>query len=332
MLGASAAANGQSLCFNPILVLGILALGSTTAAARQRATMLLILLSALASAGAFAQELPSATAEPTPLFEASESPFAAWPALQSTPAAQTPPAEQTSPEQSKPPEPENPDQANPPAQTNPAKVGPAENAAVKSVELFNLLDKKSIVFPDIASTTVALSPGQKFELFIDNSISIHSILWAALGSLIGQAADSPTGFGVGASGYPKRFSTSLARQSSGEFFGTFVLASALHEDPRFFPQFNPAFKQSIKYSVHRLFFTRSDSGNQVVNVSGLVGPLLGESLANVYWPDRNRTVGDTLFRYGLDLSARVAGNMFRNYWPVLFAKIRHAPPESGGVH
>ena len=31
---------------------------------------------------------------------------------------------------------------------------------------------------------------------------------------------------------------------------------------------------------------------------------MAEGLANVYWPDQNRTVGDTLFRYGLDLATK----------------------------
>jgi hypothetical protein len=216
-----------------------------------------------------------------------------------------------------------PDQAQQPAnqQAPPATVRTqAEAAAVKSVEFFDLLQKKSLVFPDIALNTTVLPPEKKFELFIDNSVSIHTIIWASLGSLVGQAADSPTGFGVGASGYPKRFATSLARTASGEFFGTFVLASALHEDPRFFPEHAPTFKGSIKYSLKRLFVTRNDAGASVVNVSGLLGPAMGEALANVYWPDRNRTVGDTLLRYGIDLAARSAGNMFRNYWPVFAAK------------
>ncbi len=208
-------------------------------------------------------------------------------------------------------------------------VTQAENAAMKPVELFNLLERKSIVFPDIASSTQALSPGQKFQLFVDNSISVHTIVWSTLGSLIGQADDSPTGYGVGGLGYPKRLGSSLARETSSEFFGTFVIASALHEDPRFFPEYNPTLKHSMKYSLRRLFVTRNDAGQSVTNMPGLLGPLLGEGLANAYWPDRNRTVGDTLFRYGLDLASRAAGNMFREYWPVLSAKMRHEPPERG---
>ena len=196
--------------------------------------------------------------------------------------------------------------------------------------LYNLLEEKSIVFPDIAASTERLSTGQKFKLFVDNSVSVHTETWALLGSAVGQADDSPTGFGESWDGYGKRFGSSMARQASSNFFGTFVLASALHQDPRFYPETNPAFFHAVKYSVQRVFVTRNDDGRDVPNWSGLAGPLMAEGLANVYWPDRNRTVGDTLLRYGLDLASRASGNMLRDYWPVLLGKISHAPRPAAG--
>lgn len=217
-----------------------------------------------------------------------------------------------------------------PAQTGASSGGQSTRVVSKvpgvasSVALYNLLEKKSIVFPDIAANTQPLSPGQKFQLFVDNSISVHTITWAALGSSIGQAHNSPTGFGQGWDAYAKRFGSSMARQSSNQFFGTFLLASALHEDPRFYPEARPGFGHAIKYSVQRVFVTRSDDGREVPNVSGLGGMLMAEGLANVYWPERNRTVGDTFLRFGLDLATRAGGNMLREYWPVFYGKINHA--------
>ncbi len=196
--------------------------------------------------------------------------------------------------------------------------------------LYNLLENKSIVFPDIAYSTERLSAGQKFELFVDNSISVNAVTWSALGSAVGQADDSPTGFEQGWDGYAKRFGSSMGRQASSEFFGTFLLASALHEDPRFYAEINPTFFHAMKYSLQRIFVMRSDDGRDVVAWSRLAGPAMAEGLANVYWPDRNRTVGDTLFRYGLDLASRAGGNMLREYWPVFLAKISHAPRPTAG--
>lgn len=242
----------------------------------------------------------------------------------SKPPEQRKPAEQTTPQGQ-----QTPEQTNPPEEQTPSVAAQAANAALEPVRLFNLLEKKSIMFPDIASSTTALTPTEKFKLFVDNSVSVHSELAGLSGSAIGQAGDSPTGFEQGWGAYGKRFGTSMARESSGEFFGTFILASALHEDPRFFPRYNLTFKSSIKYSFRCLFITRNDDGREVKNISGLAGPLMGEALANVYWPDRNRTVGDTLFRYGLDLVEHAAGNMFREYWPVISAKVQQKQRQQG---
>jgi hypothetical protein len=212
--------------------------------------------------------------------------------------------------------------ARPPDGQAPSAPTPSANP----VSLYNFLQSKSIVFPDIALSTERLSPGQKFQLFVDNSVSVHTFSYAILGSAIGQADDSPTGFGQGWDGYAKRFGSSMARQASSEFFGTFLIASALHEDPRFYAEVRPKFFHALKYSVEHVFIMRSDDGRDVVAWSRLGGPLLAEGLANAYWPDRNRTVGDTLFRYGIDLGAKVGGNMLREYFPVLYGKIRHAQP------
>ena len=62
----------------------------------------------------------------------------------------------------------------------------------------------------------------------------------------------------------------------------------------------------------------------------LLGSLLSEGLANAYYPDRNRTVGDTLLRYGIDLAERAGGNIFRDYWPVISAKVSRAATSRKG--
>jgi len=220
----------------------------------------------------------------------------------------------------------------PQTQTGTSSSGQAPSAPSKipPVALYDRLQKKSIFFPDIASSTERLSTGQKFELFVDNSISLHTLTWAVVGSAVNQAENSPTGYGQGWDAYAKRFGSSMGRQASSNFFGEFLLASALHQDPRFYPEVKPGFGHAVKYSVQRVFVTRNDDGRDVANWSGLAGPLMAEGLANVYWPDRNRTVGDTFFRYGLDLAQRAGGNMLREYWPVFYGKIHHVSRPTAG--
>jgi hypothetical protein len=95
-----------------------------------------------------------------------------------------------------------------------------------------------------------------------------------------------------------------------------------HHDPRFFPQSHPTFWGSVKYSAQQFVVGRNDSGNQVINSSGLLGPLAAESLANVYLPVSEQNVSKSLERYGTDTAWRFAGNMFKNYWPTIFHKFQ----------
>ena len=192
----------------------------------------------------------------------------------------------------------------------------------RPVAFFTTLARQSVVFPDIATSKNPLSTREKFELFVNNSISVSSLFSSTVGSTITQASNSPEGYGQGGKGYAKRFGSSMARNASSNFFGTFLLASTLHQDPRFYPQKDPTFGRSVKYSVQRLFVTRTDSGASTANWSGLLGPLIAEGLANAYWPERERTPGDTFQRYGIDLATTAGYNMLRNYWPAFFKKMR----------
>lgn len=177
---------------------------------------------------------------------------------------------------------------------------------------------RSIIFPDIATDSGPLSTGRKFELFVNQSISPAYVLAAGVTAGIDHARDVPAAYGQGWDAYGSRFGSTMARASSESFFGSFVFASMFHQDPRFFPQSHPSFWGSVKYSAQRMVITRNDSGNDVFNASGLLGPLAAEGLANVYLPSSEQTGAITAERYGTDLAWKFAGNMFKNYWPKVF--------------
>ena len=204
-----------------------------------------------------------------------------------------------------------------------------QNSNQQSVQVIILLTRKSYCFPDLATNASPLSVGQKFTLFVENSISGHLVAGSAASAGWGQAVNSPAGFGQGASGYGKRFGAAMARGASNDFFGTFVFASILRQDPRFFVRNSPTFFQAVKYSVNRIVITRADSGADVVNTSGLLGPLAGETLANTYLPPGERSVGSTFSRYASDLGWRVVGNVFREYWPTVSKRLVR-PRQSAG--
>ena len=200
-----------------------------------------------------------------------------------------------------------------------------------SVSFFQLLQHKSLVFPDLATDKGPLDSWGKFKLAANNSVALSTIGAALIGSAYGQAINSPAGYGQGGEGYGKRFGADMARAASANMFGDFVIASLTHEDPRFYVKKHLNFKESVKYAAVRMVITRSDSGERAISYSDLLGPLAGEALANTYYPEGDKGVGSTFTRYASDLGWKFAGNLLRQYWPEINRKLRLAPEPAPGT-
>jgi hypothetical protein len=199
-----------------------------------------------------------------------------------------------------------------------AKQDASVNPAGGTNRFIGYVTSRSIVFPDIATNPLPLSPGGKFKIFVNQAISPAYVLGSGVSAAINQANNSPSATGQGWEAYGTRVGYSMARASSTSFFGTFVFASMLRQDPRFFPESHPGFFHAIKYSAIRIVVTRNDKGNDVFNSSGLLGPLAAEALSNSYLPRSEQTGARSMERYGSDLAWRFAANIFKEYWPTLF--------------
>jgi hypothetical protein len=200
-----------------------------------------------------------------------------------------------------------------PSATQQSETGPeATNAVQSGVAMFLTLQKKSAVFPDLATARGPLSNWDKCKLAANNSVALSTIGGALLGSAFGQARTSPGGYGQELGGYGKRLGADMARAASYQVFGTCLLASTTHEDPRFYVKKQLDFRGSLKYAP-------------AVNYSGFLGPLAGEALANTYYPPGSRGVGSTLIRYSADVGWRFGGYLLRQYWPLINRKLQLAP-------
>src|ERR1700716_2715785 len=159
-----------------------------------------------------------------------------------------------------------------------APVAKQESAPQKRQNPFNttieVLGRRSIFFPDIATSRGPLSTKQKFELFADESVAPSRFISSAAGAGIRQARNSLDGYGQGIGGYGKRFGSSMATGASSNFFGTFLLSSLLHRDPRYFVTLHGGTGHRIGYSLSRIVVARTDEGKNAANWAGMLGPLL----------------------------------------------------------
>lgn len=207
-----------------------------------------------------------------------------------------------------------------------APVAKQESAPQRRQNPFNatieVLERRSIFFPSIAASKGALSRKQKFELFADESVAPSRFLSSAAGAGFSQARNSLNGYGQEPGGYGKRFGSSMATAASNNFFGTFVISSLLHRDPRYFVTLHGGAGHRIGYALSRIVVARTDEGKDAANWAGILGPLLAESLANSYLPVKEQTAGQTFQRYGVRIGLNTASNALREYWPTIFRNLR----------
>ena len=196
-----------------------------------------------------------------------------------------------------------------------------DNAFRTTVEV---LGRRSIFFPDLAASPGPLDTKQKLELFADKSIAPSRLLSSAAGAGIRQALDSLPAYGQGMSGYGKRLGSSMATGASTDFFGTFLFASLMHRDPRYFVSAHGGAWRRIGYSVSRLVVTRTDAGTEGINWPGILAPAFAESLANSSLPVAEQTAGRTFRRYGIRLGFTAGANIAKEYWPTIFRNLRIA--------
>jgi hypothetical protein len=185
-----------------------------------------------------------------------------------------------------------------------------------------LITKRSYVYPELATTPGPLTSKEKFELFLDKSVSPPQILSSAAGAGISEARGTLAGYGQGGEGFGRRFASSMASGASSHFFGTFLLPAMFHEDPRFFVRLQGGFGARAGHALRRAIVIRTDTGKETFNLPGTLGPLLAEALANAYLPASEQTAGKTFERAGIRIGFSAANNLLKEYWPSIFKKLR----------
>jgi hypothetical protein len=195
-----------------------------------------------------------------------------------------------------------------------------ESTPLKST--LEILGRRSVFFPDLATSKRAFRSRQKLELAIDETIAPSRFLASAFTAGISQARNVLPGYGQEWGGYGKRFGSSMASGASSHLLGTFLLPAMLRQDPRYFVKLHGSTGQRIGYAVRRVLVTRTDGGGEAFNWSGVIGALFAESLANSYLPDGEHTSGKTFTRFGIRMGFSAASNVVKEYWPTIFKSLR----------
>jgi hypothetical protein len=150
------------------------------------------------------------------------------------------------------------------------------------------------------------------------SPSVAAIALASAG--IRQATDSPEEWD-GAKGFGYRVADVYGRRVV-RVTVQYGLASALHEDNRYFQSGAQGFWPRTRYAIASTFLARHDDGSRGISVSRLSGTAAAGFTARLWLPESQRNIKDASGGIGIALGIETGMNVFREFWPDLKRKFR----------
>lgn len=172
-----------------------------------------------------------------------------------------------------------------------------------------------------------LSAAGKWRNFLAETISPLTLGAGVFNGGFSQLTNSDPRYGRNSEAFAQRFGASLADIATQNFFGDFLLASAFHEDPRYFPKGAPYSKLSrFRYAISRAIVIRTDAGGNSFNWSNVLGTAMSAGLSNAYYPPPSRTGGAMLIHFATGVAGAGFANLAPEFWPDVKRKVfkRHA--------
>jgi hypothetical protein len=132
-----------------------------------------------------------------------------------------------------------------------------------------------------------LTPKLKFQLAFKALNDPVSLTGFALNAGIYQMVGYP-GYRGGMAGYGQRLGATFAGAYTHVLVADAVLASLLHQDPRYFYQGTGTTRSRLLHALSQAVFTTGDDGHREINYSGIGGDLVSGAVANAYYPPGDR--------------------------------------------
>jgi len=176
---------------------------------------------------------------------------------------------------------------------------------------------------DTPALPSAMSPKQKIRYATENAFGIPSIIFAAAGAGFNQAQDLYPEFRQGAEGYGRYYWHSYADQAVDSYFVNFVLADALHTDPRYRPLRSRGVWARTKHVGASVLLTHTDSGQLTFNTAQVLGSGVAASISSLYYPERDRTASLVTERWASNLAGDGLMMLLREFSPELVRTGKH---------
>jgi len=162
---------------------------------------------------------------------------------------------------------------------------------------------------------------EKFNTCTEDSFDYSSFWVPAMLAGYSMATKATPEFGQGAAGYARYLWHTAVDQTVENYMVEFVVPATTREDTRYYTLGRGGFLKRAGYALSRAVVTRSDSGKNVFNVSEVVGAGAAAGISNLYYPSRERTLGNTGKNWGIDVAVDGLAFVAKEFWPDINRKL-----------
>lgn len=166
-----------------------------------------------------------------------------------------------------------------------------------------------------------LTPEEKAWLATKNVIDPFNVITILGEAGISVAADSHSAYGPGMPGYGRYVGVSFTQDITGEFFGTFLIPSIVHQDPHYHRMPHASYLRRAFHTVDAVAWGRGDNGKGMLNYATLVGYGIDDEIGNLYVPGQQTNGPATARRYAIGLATAPIDNAISEFLPDVAKRI-----------
>jgi hypothetical protein len=166
-----------------------------------------------------------------------------------------------------------------------------------------------------------LSSSQKGLLAVRDVVDPFNLVVVASEAGAGVGINSHSAYGPGLKGFGRLAGYDLLQDAQGEFFGTYLIPSLTHEDPRYRRMQHASVPRRILHALERTVVAQHDDGRYMPNYATLLTYPISAELSNLYVPGVQGNARATARRIGIGLATDPAGNLIAEFLPDLARRI-----------
>jgi len=160
-----------------------------------------------------------------------------------------------------------------------------------------------------------LTPKDKAWLAARNVADPFNAITILATSAIAVGSDAHSAYGPGMAGFGRNVGVSYTQDMTGEFVGTFLIPSIVHQDPHYHRMERAKIPRRIFHATYQVVWTQGDNGKGMLNYANLVGFAIDDAISNLYVPGRETDGAATASRYVIALATAPIGNYITEFLP-----------------